>query len=376
MSSHDEPKANDELAPLRALSGQRGADAEDRVLARGLLDLYPPSPLATDTDAGWASIEAEAKRIAAGRRRRYLLGELISGVLPGRGVGGLTLSFSRVAAAAAILASLFVARDTALRPPPGPLHVTEARAALSHSAEEGAAREALLLDGAELRLQQGLVDIEQADPRQTRVGLRSGSVRLSVPRLLGPRRLSVATNDAEVIVHGTRFEVRKAYNATHISVEEGLVEVRPQGGGRPPVFLRPGERLTVPSLESYRADLSRRVAELVRDLRCDDRDHVLESYLSLATPGADTSAALYLRGACSARRGAPDEAILSFERAATLSADPVRADNALARAAQLRAARDPVDGVAAWRHYLLRFPEGLHRALARRHLAAQVAERR
>lgn len=372
MSSDDDFKANDELAPLRVLAAQSGADAEDRVLSRGLLDLYPSSPPEVP-EASWAAIEAEALRVAAGRRRRYLLRELLSNVLPGR-AGGLPALLPRALGAAALVAALFVAHDGGRRPAPGPLRLTAARAALSHEAAEGGAREALLSNGAEVQVQQGRIEVEQVDPHQTRVALRSGSVRLSVPRLLSPRRLSVATADAEVIVHGTRFEVRKVDGATQVSVEEGLVEVRPQGGGRPPAFLRPGERLVVPGLDAYRAELAGRVAELVRDVRCDD--HAIDGYLAVAAPGADTSAALYLRGSCAARRGAPDDAIAAFERAADLSADPVRADNALARAAQLRATRDAADGVAAWRHYLLRFPEGLHRALARRHLAAQVEQGR
>ncbi|MDW8280183.1 MAG: FecR family protein [Myxococcales bacterium] len=362
MSSPSTPPPD--LMPLRVAAERPGATAEERWLAQALQALYPEESPPPPSEAGWAALEAEAVRCARRHRRRFLLGELLGSMVPPQRA-------FRLVAAASLLACLLLARDTdvALWSRQGPERVTVAQTMLSHRGDRP--RSLLLLDGAEVSLEHGQLYIEQTSVDRTRLTLHAGAIRLSVPRLTGQRRLAVATSDAEVIVHGTRFDVRKLHDATLVAVHEGLVEVRPLGLGRAPLFVRPGERTTVLGAAAHLAALSRRVQQLVRELRCDDSEGVLRTFVAFAPAGTDLSAALYLQGICAVQRGALGEAIAAFERSAAVSQDRVRADNALARAAQLRASRDAAEGAQAWRQYLLRFPRGLHADLARRHLATR-----
>jgi hypothetical protein len=224
--------------------------------------------------------------------------------------------------------------------------------------------------GAELELAQGRADIEQRDGQSPAIHLRSGRVSLQVPPLRGGR-LTVTTSDAEVIVHGTRFLVKRqdAEDATLVEVQEGLVEVRPLGGKRSAIFLRAGERALVPSSAAFLRQLGAQVGELIDGARCDESaSRVLDAYLDAAPAETDVSGALYLRGSCAAARGDLVNALPAFEKVAAQAKSELRADNALARIAQLRASGSRLDGAAAWRRYLDRFPQGQHRESAQRYL--------
>lgn len=59
-----------------------------------------------------------------------------------------------------------------------------------------------------------------------RLQLRRGHVACEVPKLGEHKTFSVVTNDAEVIVHGTRFTVTSDATRTCVRVAEGRVEVR------------------------------------------------------------------------------------------------------------------------------------------------------
>lgn len=61
--------------------------------------------------------------------------------------------------------------------------------------------------------------------RNRRVALNRGRVRLSVPKLLPGASLSVATPDAVVTVHGTRFSVAIQKGRSCVEVSEGVVSV-------------------------------------------------------------------------------------------------------------------------------------------------------
>lgn len=78
-----------------------------------------------------------------------------------------------------------------------------------------------------------------------RVRLDSGSIRCSVPKLAAGREFSVATPNALVVVHGTRFSVEvepteDGIKETCVRVTEGRVAVHVTGA--PVVFLGPGEQ--------------------------------------------------------------------------------------------------------------------------------------
>lgn len=367
MAKHDPAGHTATPVPLRAAAQQPDASLEERYLASGLAALYPensadaPGAPQAAMAAGWERLQEPAQRLARQRRRSYLLRELVAAWLP----RPLQL------AAAGLLLLLLLSpadRPAVVFPPaavPSAVVVNSVHAGLS-----GVSGTLRLRVGAEVKGDNATVTIEQEDRTQTRIALSQGAVRLQVPPLPGRGKLVVVTSDAEVIVHGTRFTVRKIDDSsTSVAVDEGLVEVRPQGGGRSSVFLRPGESITVPSLSRYKETVRSHAGELIDAGRCDDPEHSVERYLELAPAGADISAAQYLKGFCSAQRKDGEEAVRWFERAAATSQDPVRADNALARAAKLRADRSEPDGAVAWRRYLERFPQGLHRESAERFLA-------
>jgi hypothetical protein len=343
---------------LRALD-RPGASPEDRMLAQGLASLYPDAPPPPAREEGWATIAGSARRHASRRWRRYLLRELLESLRP-RLMGALALG------TAAGLAILLVSQIRRAREP-RPMLLSAAQEALPAAAEPQAVQ---LLDGTVLQIapRTAGLRINQADQRRPRVQLATGTVQVKVPRSPS-RKLVVATSDVEVIVHGTRFDVRKLEpDATQVAVYDGLVEVRPVGGKRAPAFLRPGESLIVPSAARYHAQLARQVGELITATRCDDPDRIVSAYLESAPPAEDVSAALYLQGYCAAQQGNAAAALGLFEQVAERARDVTRADNALARVAQLRAAQDRAAGRDAWERYLRRFPDGLHRDLARRAL--------
>jgi hypothetical protein len=60
---------------------------------------------------------------------------------------------------------------------------------------------------------------------QQRISLNRGSIRLSVPKLKPGASLSVATPDAIVTVHGTRFSVEIGEGKSCVRVSEGIVSV-------------------------------------------------------------------------------------------------------------------------------------------------------
>jgi FecR protein len=96
--------------------------------------------------------------------------------------------------------------------------------------------EMTLLEESSLRLLEGT-------PKATRLELKEGEVRLSVPKLGADRSLEVVTSDARVIVHGTTFSVRLRETGekplTCVAVSEGRVEVVYTAGER--LFLNGGE---------------------------------------------------------------------------------------------------------------------------------------
>lgn len=367
MSGPFNRKDDAELRPLR--SGP--TSPEDRLLAQGLSGLFPDAAPAPMPEEGWDRLEAEALQIARRQRRVYLLRELLQGALP-RSWSQPRALFALAAAALLLLVPLLGGRLRDRGRPAPPVELARATAPqLRLSATD--TRVARLLNDAEVTVSAGTVHVAQAQGLDPEIALSHGAVHVKVPRLSPRHHLSVQTPDAVVVVHGTRFDVTRATpDATRVVVHEGLVEVRPIGGARAPVFLRPGESLTVPSLARYHADLAAKVHGLVGASRCDDPDGALGSYLASAGPTDDTSDATYLLGFCAVQRGDLDEALRHFQRVADTSTDPTRADNALARSAQLLSSRSDPSARAAWRRYLERFPHGPHAPSARHFLHAAL----
>ena len=89
------------------------------------------------------------------------------------------------------------------------------------------------------------IALEDGSRRET-VALTSGRMEVVVPKLRRGERFIVTTDDAEVEVRGTRFEVEaRGGLLVEVSVQSGLVEVRPRG--RAVALLRAGEKWTRPS---------------------------------------------------------------------------------------------------------------------------------
>jgi hypothetical protein len=343
---------------------------------RALSQAYFPeddsaSAVPTDTSAGYATISGKVRRIAAARRRRLALREI-----------WISLGTWRVLIGASAMAVVVAAGMAAWKGwPTAPLarSTVDSQSALVVQSQvrlksvDNDLLRATLAGGAALELR-GTVEVDQSDANRVHVTLLDGvgEVQVSVPHLHPGSSLIVSGAHADAIVHGTRFRVEDLGNGgTAVQVFEGLVEVAPHGGNRPSAFLAAGSSLRVPSLGSYLRDLTERINTAVQTGDCRAVESIVSAASAAAQETDDPSAALYLSAICAARTGATESAIHDFERSARVSKDPTRADNALARAAELRQGTNPAAAMAAWRSYLARFPHGLHRGMADRFLSGQ-----
>jgi hypothetical protein len=375
MANHN--KDPSELAPLRSMLGQTELEPDARRLGLALKDLAD-EPLEEASPADWAALEEQTLALAHRRRRRYHLGEFWRSLGPaqlGLCVAGLALFLIIGTLGVRSLSSVLgnARPPMAKRMPPASIAApaeTIERLELPSGSGNGSA-EATLRCGANLQVADGSAEVDQKEAYRPRIHLRHGRVAVSVPPLPNGGSLTVWTSDAEVIVHGTHFVVdrREQEDLTLVSVQEGLVEVQPVGGKRQAVFLGSGEQVSVPSSASYFRQLATEVGELIDSGHCDEKTSVvLDAYLDNAAADLDVSAAVYLKGNCAAAKGDLATALSAFERVATTTKSALRAENALARSAQLRGKRDAADGAAAWRLYLSRFPQGQHRESAQRYL--------
>lgn len=377
----------DELRPLRSQASDPGLTPDARLLGQALRQIHAQPDEAPPAVPPWSALEGLALRQARRRQLRYHLRELWA--------GSRVLRYSL---AGALGLALLLAWGLRRTPSDAGLGASVQRKAPASSSERGtvgvasdprpqlalhagAVPESVrLLSGAEVELAAGAAEIEQTADRDTAIRLSRGRVTLRVPPMRPGSRLQVRTSDAEVTVHGTRFVVERQdeSDTTTVSVQEGLVEVRPLGGGRPAVFLRPGEQVVVPSSESYLRGLSSQVQGIVEAGRCDEpASQLVRSYLQAMPADRDVSAGQYLQASCAAARGELAAALTGFEQVVTSARSELRADNALARIAQLRATISRAEGTAAWRRYLARFPQGQHRESAQHYLGGRsgLAER-
>lgn len=377
-----------ELRPLRSQASDPALTPDARLLGQALRQLHGAPEELPPAVPPWAALEAQALRVARRQKLRYHLRELW------QGSPVLRYSFAAAATVAVVLLSAWVLRrpasssgTTLASQTPSPSSVRDRSAGVTpidrrpqlalrvkQGVEQGV-EQVRLRSGAEVELASGQAEIDQAQDHDIAIRLASGRVSLRVPPLRPGSRLQVRTGDAEVTVHGTRFVVERneAQDATTVSVQEGLVEVRPLGGNRPAQFLRPGEQVLVPSGAAYLRGLSAQVQGLVQAGRCDEgASQVLTTYLGAVPSGSDVSAGQYLHASCAAARGEVNAALAAFESVVASAHSELRADNALARIAQLRATLSRAEGTAAWHRYLTRFPQGQHRESAQHYLGERA----
>lgn len=240
----------------------------------------------------------------------------------------------------------------------------------------GKARAQRLSDGTEVTLLAGHLRFAESSRSERRLELDDGAVLLRVPRLPAGARLTVRTDEADVVVHGTHFLVERSSGRTRVTVTAGSVEVTPHGKGRPSVLLGPAQTEDVESLERYR--LTRRALALQHTAAGRYAEGAREIEALLATePQAE------LAGEAHALRGWQAEAMGDVARAtgeyrSALRAAPpeeraVWMENSAAGLAQLlekAGARDEARTV--WRDYLQKFPDGIHAVQARRHLTVSA----
>ena len=182
---------------------------------------------------------AEAAAVAARNQRRRRAVR--------RSVPFLYTALGTAALAAGLIAALAIGRAHRLAP-----KLLSPGAEIQATAE---AKSAILESGVRVRLDTGTLKLASAGKGSEALLLPSGRVFLEVPKLPAGRTLSVRTPEAEVRVHGTRFQVIRTAEETHVHVAEGVVEVRPEGIGRPVQMLRAGESTSVASAEVYRENL-------------------------------------------------------------------------------------------------------------------------
>jgi ferric-dicitrate binding protein FerR (iron transport regulator) len=232
----------------------------------------------------------------------------------------------------------------------------------------GEAKSAILANGAHVRLDTGTLKLASASKEAQTLLLPSGRVFLDVPKLPSGSSLSVRTPDAEVRVHGTRFQVVRTDKDTQVHVVEGVVEVRPESIGRPIQFVRAGESVTVESAEAYREELKRSTLNALDHGEFIAAERQIGALLGSSADRSQQSEAQALLAWLLSSRGKRDAAIQHYRQALALlpeGVQPLWAENACAELAILVERVTPKDAPSAWRECLRRFPDGVHTALAR-----------
>jgi ferric-dicitrate binding protein FerR (iron transport regulator) len=232
----------------------------------------------------------------------------------------------------------------------------------------GDAKSAVLGNGVRIRLESGTLKLAAANKERHSLLLPLGRVFLEVPKLAPGSSLSVHTPDAEVRVHGTRFQVIRTSKDTQVNVVEGVVEVRPEGIGRPVQLVRAGESATVGSAEAYRESLRQATLVALDHGEFGTAEKQIGQLLgSSPEPSQQAEAQALLAWSLSAR-GKRDEAITRYRQVLTLLPEgqqPLWAENACAELAILVEQQRPRESAPLWAECLRRFPDGVHAALAR-----------
>ena len=322
----------------------------DRVLAEPVAIPIPIPP--------FEAIAPVAAKAASGRRKAVTLKRRLPFFYTGVGAA---------AAAALLIVGLLAARAYVNRPP------VLARGMILETKD--AEKKAVSAMGVDIVLATGSLEVLPGVENEERVFMPKGQASFSVPKLGRGRSLSVRTPDAEVIVHGTRFQVSRAKNDTVIQVSEGLVEVRPEGVGRAPLFLGAGQSATIASVESYRESVRQQVLRSLDQSDFSTAEHSLDQLLGVGSTDIQKAEAKALFAWSLAARGKRSQAIAHYRQAMDLLPEGARflwADNACAELALLVSEVEPGEASSAWRAYLRRFPSGVHAALARTKLGKGI----
>lgn len=233
------------------------------------------------------------------------------------------------------------------------------------------AKSALLPNGARIRLDAGSVKLAHTSNQQQALVLSSGRVFVDVPKLPSGSSLSVHTPDAEVRVHGTRFLVVRTTRDTEVTVVEGVVEVRPEGIGRPVQLVRAGESTTVGSAEAYREGLRRATLDALDHGEFTAAEKRIGQLLGAGAGAVQQAEAQALLAWSLSARGQRAAAVARYRQALSLLPEgqrPLWGENACAELAILEERQSAKRATATWQECLRRFPNGVHAASARSRL--------
>ena len=244
--------------------------------------------------------------------------------------------------------------------------------------------------------------INQANVIQ-RYELRVGAVRARVAKLVPGERFIIATNDAEVEVHGTAFRVAVVPvdpacgggTITRVSVTEGVVSVRRDGVevrvtpghvwpeqcneaasvSTAAAVVTPGETAARPrarSLASSRSVSSRASAPVVAQAAVAPVEAPRPSETEAATPTPPLTRSelaaqndMFASAVRAKRRGQGSQAVRIFERFGREYPTSPLAESAAAQRMKVLALIDVVAASRAATEYLARYPSGFARVEAR-----------
>jgi hypothetical protein len=240
--------------------------------------------------------------------------------------------------------------------------------------------QALLADGAKLTLGAGRVVVKRSERHHGLVRLEVGSVFVEVPHREKGATFVLETEDADVHVQGTRFDVSRGTDGTRVRVSEGMVTVQPHDVGQKPILVAKGETALVEGVTQLRSrQLSADLDALENAERAGGAEVRVRQLLNedpTMAGAAEAYARLAWRLSATART---DEAIDCYRRALSALADgdpPLWADNAAAQLALVLERKDPAGAATAWHEYLGRFPGGVHAEIARLRIAGKGAPHR
>jgi hypothetical protein len=245
----------------------------------------------------------------------------------------------------------------------------------------------------------GDLAINQANVIQ-RYELRVGAVRARVAKLVPGERFIIATNDAEVEVHGTAFRVAVVPvdpacgggTITRVSVTEGVVSVRRDGVevrvtpghvwpeqcneaasvSTAAAVVTPGETAARPRARSLaaRSVSSRASAPVVAEAAEAPRPSETAPEASTPTPPLTRSELaaqndMFASAVRAKRRGQGSQAVRIFERFGREYPTSPLAESAAAQRMKVLALIDVVAASRAATEYLARYPSGFARVEAR-----------
>ena len=227
---------------------------------------------------------------------------------------------------------------------------------------------AMLDNGVRIRLDAGSLKLASASRGSYALVLTQGRVFVEVPKLPTGSTVSLRTPDAVVIVRGTRFQVTRTKKDTQVNVLEGVVEVRPDGIGRPVQTIHAGESTTIGSAEAYREGLSRSTLDAIDHGNFATAEKQIGQLLGSSADATQRAEAEALLAWVLSAHGKRSEAIARYRRAIGLLPDgqqPLWGQNACAELAILVEQESPKQSGQVWAECLRRFPDGVHTALAR-----------